>query len=292
MPALVAGFVMHHPLILAISAMILMGAADAVSRRSRQLGASVGFYMLAQSPFFVLTAVVASTVLGEFDFSPVAWGFGSLSAALAFAATVLLLKSLRYGDASVNVTVFRMSFVFSSAAVFLLFPRDEPLTMGKAAGMLTAAVAIGLFSFGVAERGEFERRSLLYAVLGMAVASCMQVTWAWAAKSGVAPASFLLIQSLVFAVPTAVYALWLDEGEFTRSVWKYAPVNGVLMACGTLAAVASMARGQATVAIPITQLSFVVTAALSFALLRERMSGRKLAGCALAIVAVVLLGLR
>ena len=280
---------MLSPLTLAIAAMALMGAADAVSRRARQMDAPASTYLFAQSPFFVVTAIVASLVFARSEFSAAACWFGALAGLLAFGAMALLIKSLKRGHATVNVVVFRLNFVLTATVSLLVF-KDEAVTWQKIAGLAAAVVAVGVFFVGVSRSGGTEGRALGYAAGGMVVAAAFQLTLAWAAKSGVRPAAFLLVQSLVFMAPATVYAWWDQRMRLPRPVIKYAALNGVLMAAGTLATLASVVEGQASVCFPITQLSFVVTAVLAVAFLHERMTLSKAVGCLLAIGAIVLLG--
>jgi drug/metabolite transporter (DMT)-like permease len=53
--------------------------------------------------------------------------------------------------------------------------------------------------------------------------------------------------------------------------------------------VEAVARGEASVAVPIAQMGFVVTALLGFFFLRERFSARKGAGIAAALAALACL---
>ena len=67
------------------------------------------------------------------------------------------------------------------------------------------------------------------------------------------------------------------------------PATAVLLLCGLVMLVAGLARGQASVLVPIAQLSFVVTAGLGFFCLRETLTLRKGLGLAFAIAALVCL---
>ena len=279
---------MHAPLFLAICALFLMGAADAVSRRARQLDVPVGTYLLVQTPFFMITAIAASLLFCGFDFSVAAWGYAAVSAALAFSATVLLVKSLKFGKASVNVVIFRLSFVFSTAAALFMF--EETLSPAKVLGLATAGLAIALFALDI--QGSVERESLCHAVAAMVLAAGLQLVWACAAKARVQPASFLLAQSLSFTVPAAIYAYYGRRDGANHRALKYAPINGVLTASGTLAALAAMDKGEVSTTIPIVQLSFVVTVFLSVLFLRERVTLPKVAAGLLAVIAVVMLGVK
>jgi len=279
---------MPSPLTLAIAAMLLFGLADAVSRRARQMHAPVSTYMFVQCPFFTVSAVVASVLWTGHNFSLPAWGFASLAGVLGFAAMALLLKSLKLGEASVNVVVYRLNFVLTAGLSLWIF--KEKITPAKIVGLTLAAAAIGVFFLGVRVRGTHALQAMGYAVAGMVANAAMQLTWAWATKAGVPPPSFLIVQSLVFMVLTTAFA-WSTQGmRVSKVVLVHAPINGVLMATATLAVLASMVQGEASVSLPISQLSFVVTAALAIAFLREPLTAAKLFGGVLAVAAVVLLG--
>jgi transporter family protein len=66
-------------------------------------------------------------------------------------------------------------------------------------------------------------------------------------------------------------------------------VSGLCMAFGLLCFFRALSAGTATVVVPLTALYPVVTVVLSWAILRESVSGQQLAGIALALAAVWLL---
>lgn len=279
---------MSSPMTLAVTAMFLMGAADAVSRRARQLHAPVSTYLFVQCPFFMATLFVVSACSTGFGFSSTGWGLAILSGLLAFGATALLITSLEGGHASVNVVVFRLNFVLTSCVAIVVFKEDA--NWQKICGLVVAVGAIMVFFLGLRRGGGVARRSLGLAVMGMLVATGMQLVWAWAAKSGIERVSYLLIQSVVFMTPTAVWAWFAERMKLSRRVVKYAGINGVLLALGTLAVLASITRGEASVCFPVTQLSFVVTGLLAIAFLGESVTPSKAIGGILAVAAIVLLG--
>ncbi len=70
-----------------------------------------------------------------------------------------------------------------------------------------------------------------------------------------------------------------------------APLQGataaVLLLFGLVMLLAGLARGEASVLVPVAQLSFVVTAGLGFVFLRETLTLRKGLGLAFAIAALI-----
>ena len=67
---------------------------------------------------------------------------------------------------------------------------------------------------------------------------------------------------------------------------RYAPRAAVVLAFAFAFMVEGMARAQASVAVPIAQMGFVVTALLGFLFLREPFTARKGAGLAAALAAL------
>ena len=63
----------------------------------------------------------------------------------------------------------------------------------------------------------------------------------------------------------------------------------VLLLFGLVMLVAGLERGEASVLVPVAQMSFVVTAGLGFVILREPLTLRKGCGLAFAIAALICL---
>jgi uncharacterized membrane protein len=66
----------------------------------------------------------------------------------------------------------------------------------------------------------------------------------------------------------------------------HAPVSAVLLVGAFTLLAKGLERGEASVVVPIAQMGFVVTARLGFIFLREPLTTRKLAGLAVAVLAL------
>jgi len=103
---------------------------------------------------------------------------------------------------------------------------------------------------------------------------------------------FLALQGLMWGGMGLAVA-WRFEGatRLSRLNVGYGVFSGALV-CGIVLFLArALAVGDASVIIPITQMSFLVTALLSWPVTRERFSGRKVSALALAAAAILLLSL-
>ena len=214
--------------------------------------------------------------------------FGLLGAIFGFTGFTLMLHSLTHGHASVNYAIFRSSFVFSSAAAVLLL--HEQLFINKIAGIVLAIFAIILF-FYEPRRQKMIHKSLIIALIAMVVAVGFQLIMKLSTRVFSSPLSFILLMNIFFAVFVLAYNITKGSFKFPRSTFLLAPFNGMLMALGTFFYVTALQKGDLSTAIPIIQLSFIITAILSVVFLKEDVGARKVIGIICAAAAIIILGI-
>jgi len=218
---------------------------------------------------------------------PFAWGMSA--GVLVFVALYNFARSLASGAVSIVAPVFRLSFAITAAlAVWLL---DEPLTAWKLAGLAASLVAVWLL---LGARPASAPRATASSVLRVLVATVamgnVSLVYKLGAIAGGSPATILAGQASVFLPLSMLFALARDRGFHPPlRTWRYGATTAVLLLCGLVMLVAGLARRQASVLVPIAQLSFVVTAGLGFFFLRETLTLRKELGLAFAIAALVCL---
>lgn len=117
--------------------------------------------------------------------------------------------------------------------------------------------------------------------------------WGFLSKLGsdqISPQQLQIIFTLGI-IPPSVLA-WAQLGfkvETDRRGAIYGILNGVFSGLGMLAYYAALARGQASIVGPFTALFPLLTVALAFAFLRERINRVQAAGMVLALIAIVIL---
>jgi bacterial/archaeal transporter family protein len=117
--------------------------------------------------------------------------------------------------------------------------------------------------------------------------------WGFLSKLGSDQVSPQQLQILftIGIIPPSVLA-WAQLGfkvETDRRGAIYGILNGVFSGLGMLAYYAALARGQASIVGPFTALFPLLTVALAFAFLRERINRVQAAGMILALAAIVIL---
>ena len=281
---------MPTSILFALISMLLVGVADFIYKRAALAGAVPSSFLLVQSWFFGGTALVFGLATGTLRFHP-ALLLGPLAAASVFAGARMFLMSLRGGEASVNTPIFRLSFVVTVALAILFL--GEQLTFRKLAGFALAAASILLltgFPLGRLFRGGLGARLGRPFLLALAALGCMGLLnflYTIAARLGATGPSFIFSQFCAFTLIALFHALWWERGlRLDRAVWAHAPLAGVFTSSGFICLILALQRGEASVAVPISQMSFVVTTTLAAVIYREGFTLKKSAGLAAAVLTI------
>ena len=84
---------------------------------------------------------------------------------------------------------------------------------------------------------------------------------------------------------------WKVDGALrpARGAWRYGAAAAALFLAALVLLFESLARGEASVLVPISQMGFVITAAAGIIFLREPLTLRKATGLACAVAALMCL---
>lgn len=127
-----------------------------------------------------------------------------------------------------------------------------------------------------------------YALVAMACYGLGDFIFKRSAASGVKPLHFLTAQAWVFCPLSFLYAA--ATGTIVLGIGSlWGGLAGLFILIGFNAFLRSLATGPVSINAPIFRLSFLITAALAVVVLGEPVTAAKLAGLALALVAIWLL---
>jgi len=216
------------------------------------------------------------------------WGMGA--GCFVFIALYNFARALKGGSVSLIAPIFRLSFTVTTALAVLLL--GEALNAWKLAGLTAALCALWLLLGGESTVGAptANRAALTRAVVAMAAMGVANFLYKVGAATGGTPATFIAGQAAAFVPLTTLFA-WKVDGALRppRSGWRYAGAAAFLFLAGLVMLFESLSRGEASVLVPISQLGFVVSAAVGMSFMREPFTARKGAGLACAVAALVLL---
>jgi drug/metabolite transporter (DMT)-like permease len=271
----------------ALGAMLFFGLGDLVYKRAAAAGVQAHHFLMVQSWGFTAAVALYAALTGTLRFATGSL-WGAAAGLFMYTGFYNFARSLHGGSISINAPVFRLSFVLTAALAIALL--GEPLTAYKAAGIGLALAAAWLLLGGQPETKEQRRENLssLVRVLVATVAVGIgNFIYTLGLRAGATPASIILAQAAVVVSLSTIFVRLVDGRiRLSRPVLRHAPRASVVLALAFVFMVEAMARGQASVAVPIAQMGFVVTAALGFVFLREGFTARKGAGILAALAAL------
>jgi len=279
---------MTHALAFALAAMVFYGLADLVYKRAAIAGVPAHHFMMVQTWFFLSFCTLYGLASGSLVFTSASlWGLAA--GVFAFTGFYNFAQSLRGGSVSINAPIFRLSFTVTAALAVVLL--GEPLNAYKAAGIGLALVAVWLLLAADAGSGPGARHlatsSLARVLVATVAVGIANLLYKVGLRAGATPASLLVVQaSLVVMMSTSLAASIDRRIRPVRSSWRFAIAASMLLSTAFVTLLEGLARGEASVLVPVAQMGFVVTAAVGFLFLRERFTPRKGVGLLVALAAL------
>lgn len=279
---------MNYTILFAFIAMICLGLSDFLYKRARDEGITVGSFLFTQAFFFGSATIVFALLTEGIHVDSIILKYALLSGILIFTAYVCFLKSLREGNVSINSIVFRLSFIITS--IFAILFLNESLSSIKITGFVFAVLAIA--SFSLQKDSKLINSSIIYSILAMFLFGIAMFLWKMAVVEGASQINYPVIQFLSFSSLAFIFLKTSEKKlSLSKSIIQYAPFCGFLQAVALIFTLKSLETSEASITIPIVQLSFIVTAIMAILIIKEKLTLRKLIGLFFAVLAVVILGL-
>lgn len=274
-------------ILLAMLSMLMIGIGDFIYSRAVRKGISVGTMTCSQACFFLPAMTLWAYLEGTYIWTLPAL-LGPVAALLIFFGIWAFMRSVSLGEASVSTPIYRISFVITALVAILFL--GEPMTLRKGMGFLLAAASIFLlsdFRFGAKVVSKARAASILWAMAAMISVGLLNIIYKLGVSGGVSPAMFLHSQALCFITVAFLYARLTQGGpRFSKAGWAHALMTAICFVVGLVSLLAAFREGEASVVTPIGQLSFVVSALMATAWMRERFTKRKALGLFLAVATI------
>jgi drug/metabolite transporter (DMT)-like permease len=275
----------------ALSSFLFAGLNDVVFKRYSLGGRSRGMLVMGIGVVWTGLNLLLLQARGDtlrFDAATVA--FGAAAGTLLVASNVLLLESLVRVDLSLGSTIYRLNTVAVAVLAFVFL--DERIGGAKAVGIAVGVTAVLVLSRRPGRRAAGGEETLVLAavILASLLRAAYGVVTRGAMLAQVPVVPLLLIVSTSWILGGALYALARERRlSMTREKAAYAAVSGTFVFLVVYFLTRAVEHGEASVVIPIANMSFVVALAVSIASGMERLTIRKTVAVGLAAGAIVLL---
>lgn len=210
--------------------------------------------------------------------------WGGISGLFGVAANLLLVQTMKQMEMGICATVYRMNLIPAAILAILFF--NEELSLSKLTGLIAAVLAVLLF-FGRTDKAGTSAGIFPWCMLILACMfrAGMGLTYKWGMVEGASLYGLLCINGLVWIVGGLIYWLSLELRLETRGhgIGSHGVLSGILTAGIVLFLGMALRYGDASLVLPLAQLSFLPTCIAGIIILREGSSPRKLAGMFMAV---------
>ncbi|MDF1579204.1 MAG: DMT family transporter [Desulfuromonadales bacterium] len=278
----------------ALLSLTCAGVNDVVFKRYAGKDRSRGGYVFGIGLIWLILQLAYAAIRGiEFTLSDISLVYGFAAGVLLTGSNILLLESLSHIDASLGSTVYRLNTI-GVVALSVLF-LQESLGWVKVLGVVAGIGAVILLYRPGGHGKATGRRFALFFALAVA-ASLLRAVYGVVSKAGLNQGAslqtLLALSALCWVIGGFVYSL-VRENRFrvTGKKAAYASLSGVLVFLIVNFLLLAIEKGQASVVIPIANMSFAVALLLAVALGMERLTLHKIAAVSMAVGSILLLSL-
>ncbi len=274
-------------LLFALGAMLCFGVGDLLYKRAATTGVGAAQFVMLQAWVFCPTINIYAWATGTLD---VHWSaaWGSLAGVFSLIAFYNFARSLKDGAVSTNAPIFRLNFTLTALLAIILL--GETLTFAKAGALVCALVAVWLLlGEPGAARGGIKLTSLTRVLIATVAMALANLFYKFGLQQGALPETMVAAQAWTFSSIATVLAVIQERRlRLTPSVWRYTAPAAVALLVGFVLLLHGLARGPASVLVPVAQMSFVFTALFGAVIFREHLNNRKRLGLAVAVAALAL----
>ena len=256
-----------------------------------------GFFVSVVGVVWLVVALIPA-LLGQ---APADWRatiiWGCISGFFSLAGNIMMLDAMRSLDVGVCSTIYRLNLVPVTVGAALIL--NENITPIQYVGIAAACLAILAFI----PRNQSEvKRKLGWAFIVMIIASLLRagmgLSYRYGFLHGASEKYVVVINSLFWIFGGVLYAFWRERHlmPYNKQDWKnlffLGGLSGALVTGIVITMALMLKLGNASVVLPIAQMSFLVTGALGIWLFKERLTVSKAIAFILGVAAVLLLSIK
>ena len=277
------------PIVYAISCLMFAAVNDLIFKFYARKNRSIGWYVMIIG--IVWTILFILTLKFDFNNWQETLFWGLFSGFFSVGANILLIEAMSYQDAGVCSMIYRFNLVAAALGGILLL--NESFTIWKLIGLVFAIVAIALFykspAKTLAHDAKHNRNGIILVIIAALFRAGMGVSYKYAFMQGANDSGIITLNGITWILGGFFYAL-IKEPIFSitdKKSWAYGTVSGFLISGIVLFMALALKNGEASIIIPITQMSFLITFILSIIILKESFSFRKAMGMLAGILCII-----
>ncbi|MDD5729112.1 MAG: EamA family transporter [Victivallales bacterium] len=279
-------------LLFALTSCFCAAVNDVIFHHYAQRLRSRGAYILIIGTVWTFLFAVFMDFKLFFSWNTLFWGI--LSGVFSAMSNILLIEGMLHSDVGKCSTVYHLNLVFVVLGAFLFL--GEAVTFIKLAGILFALLAVFLFFSDAPHTRQRGRivRSGLYLVGGAALLrAATGLSYKYALDAGIDRNALLALNGMVWMVSGGFYILFKERASYVKFSFRnftYGVISALLICGAVHFLILSLRRGEASIILPLAQMSFIFTSLFGVLIFREKLSRRKILGILAGTVCILCMG--
>ena len=283
---------MHPTISFALLSLLFAGINDVTFKYYSRKKRSKGMYVFGIGVVWTILQAITFRIQGTTLFiDQNTLLFGLVSGGFLTISNILLIESLTYIDVSLGSTIYRLNTI--GVIVLSAFFLREPLNLLKALGIISGIIGVSLL-YHKQYNNDSNNTTFTPSFAIAVIASLARASYGVTAKAGILQNAdqntMLILFSLSWIIGGVCYAK-LREKRFRLTTKKvlYSLLSGTLVYFIVNFLMLAIKHGEASIAIPVANSSFVIALFLSMALKIEALTPRKLCAIGCAVISIILL---
>ena len=275
----------------ALLCLISAAVNDLVFKLYARKSRSKGYFATLVGVFWLLVTVWLPVAPGTSWGMSILWG--GISGFFSITANLLLLEAMERLGGGLCATIYRLNMVPAVVGAAVLL--HETLTASEWCGI---ALAVGAVLSFLPPRGgkqsNFAMGGFLMVLAAAFLRAAMGLSYKFGLLNGADANMIVMVNSFFWIVGGLIYAYLREKHPSIREqphLLRYGAGAGFMTAAICLTMAAALKYGEASVVLPIAQMSFLLTFICSAWFLHEKMRRTTIIGLACGIGAVLLLSL-
>ena len=275
----------------ALLSLIFAGINDVVFKRYNQQDRSRGM-LIGGIGIVWMSLQMVDIQLGHRSvaLNHAAWLYGSIAGICVAAANIALLEALRRIDVSLGSTIYRLNTI--GVVILSVLFLNERLSILKVIGIALGILAVLVLYHHDESKAEprLIRSGLVIIVIGSALRALFGVISKAGLSEGASPDAIILLSAACWIISGLSYALIIERRfVITSAKILYALISGVLVYAVAKTLITALTLGEASIVVPIANMSFVIALLIAVISKMERLTSKKITAMLFAVGAITVL---
>jgi uncharacterized membrane protein len=278
-------------IVFALCSMLCAAVNDYIFKLYSRRNEAVGLYMAVIGIVWASICTSAVFYRGELFLGQETLKWGLISGLLSAFANILLIESMAKNEVGVCSTIYRLNLAPAAILAFIFL--DEPVTSFKLLGIGAALIGVLALSDLRLNKSSVKTGIIRWIIVAALLRALMGIAYKYGLSMGGNALEVLAINAIMWVVAGLAYTVYIEKKALiiSRECIGYGFSSGVL-ACGiTLFLMLALQTGQASVVLPIAQLSFLITGIIGVAMLSEVLNVRKVLGFTMGLICILFMAL-